>query len=182
MERLKAHAWGEDERHFAIPDLRKIYKASNARLRACILLGLNCSYSPIDIQRLKATDLKSDGKTTWIQTIRGKTLVKSKHLLWPETRAAIEAADLFNNPKRGQSISIDFRTVRRAVAPDSPPMKFLRHTSANEVKKLAGGEVSEIHLAHTEGLKMQGPYTDRLWAEHAKALTKLRRVFASVWS
>jgi hypothetical protein len=130
------------------------------------------------MERLKESDIKGGV----IQTVRGKTLVPSRHPLWPETLAALKRADWFNVARAGRTLSEEFKLARREAAPKAPPMKFLRHTSGNEVKKIAGGEISEVHLAHTEGLKMQGPYTERLWDQHAKALRELRKVFAPVWA
>ena len=71
---------------------------------------------------------------------------------------------------------------KAAKVPDAPAFKALRKTSANALRKIAGEEVADVHLAHAEKLKMIGPYADKLWDEHQKATQKLRAAFKSVWS
>lgn len=65
---------------------------------------------------------------------------------------------------------------------ESLSFKHLRKTSANEMRKLAGAEVADVHLAHGEQLRMIGPYTERLWDQHKAATLQLREVFKAVWA
>jgi hypothetical protein len=196
-EALEERIFNPEVHFHTVRQLRTLYRAADARMRAFILLGLNCAYYPSDIGFLQASKIKTDGAIR-IETTRRKTNTPCRHVLWPETIAAIEAARAADNPggwlflnARGrpyQGNSVKFIPKlwgglrKSAKLPDAPDFKFLRHTSGNEIKKIAGGEISEIHLAHREGLKMQGPYTERLWDEHAKATRKLRSVFRTVWS
>jgi hypothetical protein len=182
IERAKAEAWQEETRFFTIEELKKLFAKANPRMRAVILLGLNTAYSPIQMERLKASDLRTNGET-WIQTIRHKTGVPSKHILWPETLKALQEADFLNKARNRRTLSLEFKELRKAAGlPDAPPLWNLKHTSANAIKGIAGGEISEVHMSHAEGLKMQGPYTDRLWEKHADAVRQLRDVFALVFT
>lgn len=196
-EALKAKRWGEDERFFEIPELQAIFAKADDRMRAWILLGLNAAYYPADICRLRKSDIRSGDSGLCIQTLRGKTMVKSRHPLWPETVAAMKRVQgtgphgywfeterhLRMHGKYGSRlISIAYAEVRDAVCPNAPDFKFLRHTSGNEIKRIGGSEVSEVHLAHTESFKLQSTYTDRLWEQHADAVAKLRGVFEPIWN
>lgn len=184
-ETLKAKVWGEDNRHFTIEQMRDCYAKADTELRAYLLLAMNCAYYPSDIAKLKHSDIKVNG-VSWIQTLRGKTLVPSKHVLWAETLEAMK--NVWTHGKTlvfGKYANLEkripmlFRPIKEKVG--CPDFKFLRHTSANEIRKIAGAEIASLHLAHTEGNKMLGVYTDSLRDKHAEAVDLLRSAFAPVW-
>lgn len=196
-ERFKARAWGEEEeRYFTIDELRKLYAAADVRLRAFIMLGLNCAFYGSEAGSLKVTDLKVNGET-WVQSVRPKTNQKVRHPLWPETVAAIEAARAPENtggwlfltgggkPYVGHAVKnlahkwADLRVA--AGVPDAPAMKYLRHTSAAAIRRIAGAEVAETHLGHADAFRLGPVYTSKLWDQHAEAVRRLREEFRAVW-
>ncbi len=197
LEALKEKKLGPDRRFFRIDQLKALYSAACPVMRAWLLLGLNCAIYPDHIAGLKKSDFKRDGKriTTFdrIETLRSKTLVVSKHDLWPETTAAIMATmsdghkHLFsrkgNGPITRTLIAQKYKKLRTiAKVEDAPGFKYLRHTSKNEIKKLSSEEISVVHAAQTPKEGIDAIYTAPNWEAHAAALVKLREVFKEVWS
>jgi integrase len=201
-EVIKAKVLGESQRFFTIDELQRVFRVADPAMQAFILLGLNCAYSSSEIANLKVTDLRYDGSPR-IETVRHKTIsrehpVPSKHFLWPETYERVMVAKaktnkdgyMFLTPTGKPLVSAKYNAfphawdaVREAAGlKDALSFKHLRKTSANEMRKLAGMEVADVHLAHGEKLKMIGPYTDRLWDQHKAATGQLREVFKKVWS
>jgi len=84
-------------------------------MKAFILLGINCGYYSKDINDLRNSYF--DGE--FIQFAREKTGVDRRCWLWPETRAAIEAAKAPENPenitflsKRGKQLHVQHGLTR----------------------------------------------------------------------
>ena len=202
IEKLKAKVWGEEKKFFDLDNkedvsiLRKLFKAADDRMRAYMLLAFNCAYSNSELANLKVSDLKENGET-WIRTIRNKTHEKMQHPLWKETVAAMKKAQAKKNKEglyfltvRGKPVSNhvynslpqlwDDLKEKAGVSKDILPFHNLRHTSANEIKKIAGPDIADIHQGHKERAAMQAIYTEKLWAEHAEAVRKLRKIFGKV--
>ena len=66
---------------FAASEIWTLLDASSMRLRAWLLLGLNCGYGNSDLSRLKVSDVSGE----WLREARGKTGLDRKAWLWPET-------------------------------------------------------------------------------------------------
>ena len=78
------------EKMFEAAELRTILDAANVPMRAFVLLGLNCAFGASDLARLPKAAI--DLGTGWIVFPRGKTGIKRRCSLWPETAAAIKEA------------------------------------------------------------------------------------------
>lgn len=199
-------AFGDEDRFFASGQIALLLKHADDRLKLCILLGLNCGFYPSDIGSLRLRHVKRDG-TPRIEKIRSKTGVPGRWSLWPETLALIDRVYTANaegfivRSDRGAAIATDrqnhlarlFRDLRNRVTKDAesrggtfacPEFKFLRHTAANVIKEIAGGEVSETFLAHKELLKLQSTYTARLWGKvrSAQLLAAVRDLCGLGWT
>jgi integrase len=75
---------------FRAEEIRQLLEAANVPIRAMLFLGINCAYGNTDCGRLprSAVDLAKG----WIEFPRPKTGIARRCALWPETRAALEAA------------------------------------------------------------------------------------------
>ncbi len=89
--------------------IRKALDAAWPSIKAFILLGINCGFYSKDISDLKNSYI--DGE--FITFPREKTGIDRRCWLWPETRAAIEAAKPPDNPedrvflsKRGKALHV----------------------------------------------------------------------------
>jgi integrase len=71
-------------------DLRKMLKAADPQLKACILLGLNAAYGCSDCSRLNRSDLVAE--PGWLSVGQEKTGEDRRAKLWKETTAALAAA------------------------------------------------------------------------------------------
>ena len=81
---------------FTSVEVRKLLKASDGWLHACILLGVNGGLGNSDCGRLSTKFL--DLKSGWYDLPRHKTGVDRRFQLWPETIKAIRAA-MLERPK-----------------------------------------------------------------------------------
>lgn len=203
LEALKKKAWGEEKKFWDmenkadVANLRALFQAASMTMRAYMLLALNCAYANSEIANLKTSDIKVNGET-WIRTVRNKTHEKMQHVLWPETVKAIQRARAKDNPQdlyflteKGKPVSNhkynsipqlwEATKLASGLRGDILPFHNLRHTSANEIKKIAGPDVADIHQGHKERATMQAIYTEKLWEEHARATRKLRSVFLKVF-
>ncbi len=77
---------------FSAVEVRKLLKASEGWLHACILLGINGGMGNADCGRLSTKFL--DLKSGWYDLPRHKTGVDRRFQLWPETIRAIQTAML----------------------------------------------------------------------------------------
>lgn len=77
-------------RLFTPEEIRKLLKLANVRLRAHVLLALNCGFGQSDLAELtfQAIDLK----TGWVDFARVKTGAPRRCWLWPETCQAVQEA------------------------------------------------------------------------------------------
>jgi integrase len=72
---------------FEADELRRMLDAARPRLRAMILLGINCGFGNADCGTLPLSALDLDGG--WVRYPRPKTGVDRKAPLWPETVEAL---------------------------------------------------------------------------------------------
>ncbi len=73
---------------FSSDQIKKLLRAANSKMKAMILLGLNCGFGCMDCARLKWTDLDLDNGR--VQLPRSKTGVPRNLPLWPETVKALK--------------------------------------------------------------------------------------------
>jgi len=76
-------------------DFHKLLSISNKRWKAILLLGLNCAFYPVDMQRLKQSMFKKVNGDTVIDFPRKKMKKKTGmnarfSVLWPETISAVD--------------------------------------------------------------------------------------------
>jgi len=89
-KRLRIARAQRGERKFEPEELHAILDAASVNMKAMCLLAINCGFGNEDCASLpsKAVDLKRG----WLNFFRGKTGVKRKCPLWPETVEAIRTA------------------------------------------------------------------------------------------
>ena len=73
-------------RMYSAAEIRKLVKAAEPRLKAMILLGINCAFGPTDCETLPARAIEND----WLTHPRSKTEVDRRCPLWPETAKALK--------------------------------------------------------------------------------------------
>jgi integrase len=140
----------------------------------------------------------------WIMRLRTKTDVYGEWRLWPETVAAIEHLRKLRPASKRPEVLLTkqgntlweptkngnpnrqipnawqrwLKRVRKDYR-DFPPLgfKYLRKTAATLMRRLAGGEVASIFLAHGKatGDDLLEVYAQRPFRRVHKALRKLRR-------
>ena len=85
---------------FSAPELRKILKKANPRMRAMILLGINSGMGNLDVALIRERHI--DFESGWVNYPRRKTGQPRSFPLWPETAAAlrevIKARPVAKNP------------------------------------------------------------------------------------
>lgn len=170
-ERKKA-ATGIDT--FSIADLHKLYTAANERTKLFMLLGLNCGFAQSEISSLTNWEIILRGGNPRIERHRRKTEVFGIWPLWNETVAALKSqtsdtpkneGDLAITTSNGQPLvgyggKNKSRTdavgqswnklVKRMPNVPQLPFRFLRKTSADMIRKIAGRDMSEAFLAHAD--------------------------------
>lgn len=154
-------------------EIKNLYKNSSPRLRAAILLGLNCGYTQVDVATL--TWEMIDQKTRVVSRKRNKSGTASEHRLWPFTLKALQAISpnrtgLVLTGPRGPMVQsevlpddriklhdqlfIDFRGLKRKLEIQTDPRSFkhLRKSAANEVKKKyqETPHLTTLFLAHSK--------------------------------
>jgi integrase len=82
---------------FSSEQIKKLLSLTSTKVRAMILLGLNCGFGCTDCARLKWTDL--DLENGRVQLARNKTGVPRNLPLWPETIQALKKV-----PRSGQLV------------------------------------------------------------------------------
>ena len=87
-KRMRIARAGKPKRLFEPSDLRAAIDAAGPTLRAMILIGINAGLGNRDCALLTFDKIEGD----WLNYPRPKTGVDRRAKLWPETRAAIDAA------------------------------------------------------------------------------------------
>jgi hypothetical protein len=191
-ERRYSEVVSREVRHFTMDDLGRLYKIADGRIRAFILLALNCGFTQRDLSELRVFEVYLDAPVPYIHRERSKTGVEARWELWPETVEAIRREMAEPNPlkrvfltERGEvlqegghsgrdSVRQAWRLLREKFVGELLPFKFLRKTGAGEIKRIGGFEISEMYLAHQEpGLNKH--YANRNWSQMWEALREYRR-------
>jgi integrase len=147
----------------------------------------------------------------WIMRLRKKSDVYGEWRLWPETVAAIrflqrtrpkndrpelllnKAGEPFWKPSEAgnpnQQIPNMWQRLIKRVRKDQPgfkalPYKYLRKTASTLMRRIAGGEVASMFLAHgrATGDELLVIYAQRPFAKVFRALKILRRKFAPLFA
>jgi integrase len=84
---LRLHRARRGLRMFEAEEIRRMLAAAGVRLRAMILLGVNCGYGNNDCGTLPLTALDLDAG--WVRYPRPKTGIDRRASLWPETVQAL---------------------------------------------------------------------------------------------
>lgn len=182
--------------------------------RIFLLLGLNCSYGADQAGRLRVSHLHlSDSTTSYIRRVRRKKKTRSIHLLWKQTveglRWAMKRREqqgidsefvLLTNTgrpywsktkggNRSQTIPNLWTRLLDRVQKDHPnfprlPFNSLRDTSANFVRRIGGGEMASLHLAHKHQSTDDdlNRYTNPVRKKHFKVLRRLEEKLQAVFS
>lgn len=203
---------GEDVPTYTRVQLEILNKYATPIERVFLLLGLNCSYGADQAGRLKIGHIHLNGKVNYLKRTRIKSGVKSIHLLWNQTVEALQwaldrreshdpgdillltakALPFFRKTDGGNncgSIPRLWGRLLQRIKKDHPkfpmlPFNSLRDTSANFIRKIAGGEIASIHLAHMHQSKDENlrRYTNEPRKIHWRAIKKLERYLASIFT
>ena len=188
---------------FSVDELKALYKAANKQNRLYILLGLNCGFASMEISTLRRWEIDLKADQPIIVRNRRKTDVHGEWVLWPETAALLKER-LKKGPQdqTGENLAIVTRNGRElvryhgGVRTDTVAtawtklvkkagvtklgFKHLRKTGADMIRKIAGLEVSETYLAHSEK-SLARFYSNPDYAKVAAALAKMREELAAMF-
>lgn len=199
---------------WTLKELKTLWEYALPLERVLIALGLNCSYGADQAGRLRVHHVKfadTDGGITFIRRIRRKKRTLSVHALWAVTVKALKWAierrpvcdldhvllnqeghplwRLTKGSNRSQDIPNMWNRLLDRVEKDKEgfrrlPFNSLRDTSGDFVRRIAGGEVASLHLAHKHQTRDENlrRYTNPLTRRHTKALLKLEAKLESIFS
>ncbi len=85
---VRKYAASKPDAFVPATELHALLAMASIQLRAMIMLGINCAYGNRDCSELRFDHL--DLHTGWAEYPRGKTGVRRRVKLWPETIAALE--------------------------------------------------------------------------------------------
>jgi len=89
---------------YTLDDLHKLLKNADLKLKAMIMLALNCGFGPKDLQDLTWDDIEGER----ITLPRSKTGICQTYLLWPETKELLDEI-------QGQRAMLIARMAKRKV-------------------------------------------------------------------
>ena len=189
---------GNEIRTFTVVELSTLYASADERVRLWMLLALNCGWTQIDIATMAREHLHLEDDPPYADRNRGKSGIYGRWYLWPETVAAIQTA--LKGAPRGKSVALlknrrgnellcanengaktdaiaqAWRRLRQNVGFNERGMSFkhLRKTGSQMIRNIAGQELSEAYLAHSDRTtgKHYNKFSD--WSSMADALAKLR--------
>ncbi len=189
---------------FSVDDLASLYRVASDEMKLVILLSLNCGFCSAEIASLRKDEIDLKAKT--IKRARQKTGIVGTWHLWDETVKALsigmakegELALLTGGGKplmfyadNGQRIDVLpkrwgrlMKNANKLRAEDQTPIvgayKTLRKTGATMIRAIAGIEVSEMYLAHSEK-SMAKYYSTPSQDKLTTALKALRKQLAPVF-
>jgi integrase len=192
---------GESTAKAVPPDvLRTLWDAADDRGRCFILLGLNCGFYAVDISDLTAEQVGE----THLRHRRGKTGVRVRYLLWPETRALLAKVGARSGrafrtrdgtplvhystlAKSGEPARVDnVRNwwVRLCAAAGVKGFTFsnLRDTASTAVESI-DRSMTDLFLAHSDP-RMAKLYVDGEMVDSTRldaVIDELRSRFRGIW-
>ena len=165
----------EDIPTYSRMELRTLFEYATPLERLLLLLAINCAYGADQIGRLRIGEVQERKGVYYIKRVRKKKKVKGIHRLFAVTVQGIQWATqgredqgkahvLLNgngNPlwrktkggNRSKDIPNAWYRLLDRVQKDHPGFprhgfNTLRDTSADMVRRIAGGEVASMHLTH----------------------------------
>jgi integrase len=104
-------------RLFTAAEVRTLIDAASPRLKAMILLGINCAFGNNDCATLPTFNGEkgADLDRAWVRFPRPKTGIERRCPLWPETVEALRAA-IGDRPTTGGELVFSMRVKRRGNA------------------------------------------------------------------
>ena len=191
-------AGGDEVRTFSVDELKDLHAAANDACRLYMLLALNCGWTQADIATLTAEHLKLKASPPYVHRDRGKTGIYGQWTLWPETIAALRTATKGTCRKKGQPllttkrgtsllrqnngaktdiIALAWRRLRVSLDMTDCGMSFkhLWKTASQLVRDVAGKELSDAFLCHSD--RTTGRHYNKFsdWSTMADALSKVRK-------
>jgi len=183
-------------RIFSAEELKLIWEKAPSRVRCFIALAINCGYGQKDLSDLRHGDI--DWEDGYIERIRVKTGVRSRHKLWQITldlvrkhkSDGVEAENrvfltqngfplvrsFFADGKAGASDAVHnafWRVLRKVGLADGRGFYCLRKTGATLIEAI-DPDVTGMYLTHAEP-GMKRVYAQRDWKRLARALVKLEK-------
>jgi integrase len=177
------------ERVFSAEQIRAVLAAAGPRLKAMVLLGINCGYGNTDCIKLVIGKLDLDHG--WANFARTKNGIKRRNPLWPETVEALRAVmkarkppndpqyasrvfiTKFGDPYRPVNLSRELGNVmvRAGMGRDEGDFYDLRRTCASIGVQVRDDDAVRTIMGHKRpSTDMLGVYNrlqvsdERLWA------------------
>lgn len=176
-------------------ELQKLLENADIKMKAMVLLALNCGFGPKDIHDLTWNDIDNDRVTL----PRSKTGVCQTYLLWPETRELLEhiclqklapkvesqnSKDQFKNngfvfmtmfkrPWNKDAISEQFRKLCKKASIPCYGFYRLRHCASTAMSLVANPHVQRRFMRHSQ-LQQQVTYTHIPDSEVDKAIIEAK--------
>ncbi len=186
---------------FTVEELDKLWQAANEQNRLFLALALNCGFAQMEIATLRAWEIHLDIEPKHIARHRRKTEVFGQWTLWDVTADLLEKRvrrtpknpeelallTRYANPLvrysdsgRTDAIALAWQKLVAKAGVTKLGFRFLRKTGADMIRKIAGLEVSEAYLAHSEK-SLARVYSNRDFDKLAEALTTMRTQLAVVF-
>lgn len=180
---------------YTLDDLQKLLKNANLKLKAMIMLALNCGFGPKDLQDLRWDDIQENRVTL----ARSKTGVCQTYILWPETSELL-AQVRFERAKRAvrmgkredrncddghvfitryyrswskDAVAEQFRKLCKKAEVPCYGFCRLRHCASTAMSLVATPHVHRKFMRHSQ-LQQQVTYTHTPDAEVDKAILKTK--------
>lgn len=151
-------------------NFHKLLAVADVKWKAILLLSLNCGFYPVDVARLKKTDIDLDKK--WLRSYRNKTGVPRVAVLWDRTAAAIRSYLASHNTaseylflvERGKTKGKPYETPgvlskwfkRLAVDAHCPKVEFAHLRDGTQTAAIEGGAdpvKADILMGHVTGMR-----------------------------
>ena len=180
---------------YTLDDIRKLLENADFRLRAMIMLALNCGFGPKDLQDLTWDDIEEER----ITLPRSKTGVCQTYLLWPETielldeirqqrakliirmaQRKVHHSDYghvfvtrFWKPWNKDAVAGQFRKLCKKAKVQCYGFYRLRHCASTAISLVATPHVQRKFMRHSQ-LQQQVTYTHTPDAEVDEAILKAK--------
>ena len=155
------------EKLFTPEDIRAILDEAGYRMRAMILLGINCAYHNSDVETLTLRALQAGIKTGIIEHTRSKTEIERACPLWDETIEALrqwvtkrpdtesKLAFILRDGRKlsttNGDVSKRFRVVRDAADVRDGGFSWLRKTFATYASETGDQVAVNFIMGHVDG-------------------------------
>jgi site-specific recombinase XerD len=152
---------------FSASQVREILDESGLRMRAMVLLGINCGYHNNDVETLPLSSIMAAVESKTLEHAREKTEVERVCPLWPETADALQAwiarrpgtdskiAFVLPGGRPMSAINCDvakrFRAVRDAAGIHDGGFSWLRKTFATYASESGDQVAVNFVMGHVDG-------------------------------